>query len=299
MILIEPSNQSVIQALENYVADSDLRHDERIAAGDFDGTRFLIVISGETPNSSVSVHVSFRGYKEVMAVPAAKSWFDKTFGGQTGTPEPGYDVAVTVAESTLLQNSQEWIANLSNFKSSLFKQAVLGSMSGSTEGATVSIPYREDEMLYIISKPSNKTAIVAYQLSFSDQDDGVLAQVFLKEFADARARERTLASAPAVQFTAEKKPVELSSLKGAREGKMIYYVTFTVQERHFSNPTAAELLSSFRTYLHYHLKCSKAYLHFRMRDKVASWLQVLNRAKRAPFEPVAKKTMSGRTFVRK
>lgn len=35
----------------------------------------------------------------------------------------------------------------------------------------------------------------------------------------------------------------------------------------------------FRDYLHYHIKCSKAYLHSRMRARVAEFLKVLNRAK--------------------
>lgn len=35
----------------------------------------------------------------------------------------------------------------------------------------------------------------------------------------------------------------------------------------------------FRDYLHYHIKCSKAYLHSRMRARVAAFLRVLNRAK--------------------
>lgn len=35
----------------------------------------------------------------------------------------------------------------------------------------------------------------------------------------------------------------------------------------------------FRDYLHYHIKCSKAYMHSRMRARVAEFLKVLNRAK--------------------
>lgn len=35
----------------------------------------------------------------------------------------------------------------------------------------------------------------------------------------------------------------------------------------------------FRDYLHYHIKCSKAYMHSRMRTRVAEFLKVLNRAK--------------------
>ncbi len=37
-----------------------------------------------------------------------------------------------------------------------------------------------------------------------------------------------------------------------------------------------------RNYLHYHLKCSKAYMHQRMREKTNEFLKVLNRAKPEP-----------------
>lgn len=53
--------------------------------------------------------------------------------------------------------------------------------------------------------------------------------------------------------------------------------------RHFSNPTVAAdsitQIQLFRDYLHYHIKCSKAYMHSRMRTRVAEFLKVLNRAK--------------------
>ena len=57
-------------------------------------------------------------------------------------------------------------------------------------------------------------------------------------------------------------------------------------------------IQTFRNYLHFHLKCSKAYMHSRMRKRVESLLQVLNRARPPPFEPKAKKTIAGKTFTR-
>ena len=54
----------------------------------------------------------------------------------------------------------------------------------------------------------------------------------------------------------------------------------------------------FRDYLHYHIKCSKAYMHTRMRARVRDFLKVLNRAK-PEVQNVEKKTASGRTFVRR
>jgi len=56
-------------------------------------------------------------------------------------------------------------------------------------------------------------------------------------------------------------------------------------------------IQTFRNYLHYHIKCSKAYMHTRMRNRVRTFLQVLNRSKSEP-ESTEKKTITGRTFKR-
>jgi hypothetical protein len=50
----------------------------------------------------------------------------------------------------------------------------------------------------------------------------------------------------------------------------------------------------FRDYLHYHIKCSKAYLHSRMRARISAFLRVLNRAKQEKPE-MERKTI---TYVR-
>ncbi len=49
-----------------------------------------------------------------------------------------------------------------------------------------------------------------------------------------------------------------------------------------------DMIHLFRNYLHYHIKCSKAYIHTRMRSKTAEFLKVLNRAK-----PDSNKTNNG------
>jgi actin related protein 2/3 complex subunit 2 len=56
-------------------------------------------------------------------------------------------------------------------------------------------------------------------------------------------------------------------------------------------------IQTFRNYLHYHIKCSKAYMHTRMRNRVKTFLQVLNRAK-TEIGSAEKKTFTGKTFRR-
>lgn len=56
------------------------------------------------------------------------------------------------------------------------------------------------------------------------------------------------------------------------------------------------MICTFRNYLQYHIKCSKAFMHTRMRIRVESLLQVLNRAKQKKAAKAT--TASGRTFKR-
>jgi actin related protein 2/3 complex subunit 2 len=69
--------------------------------------------------------------------------------------------------------------------------------------------------------------------------------------------------------------------------------------RHFASPeqtvSTINRIQLFRDYLHYHIKCSKAYMHSRMRYRVAEFLKILNRAK--PEVAVQdRRTATGRTF---
>jgi actin related protein 2/3 complex subunit 2 len=55
-------------------------------------------------------------------------------------------------------------------------------------------------------------------------------------------------------------------------------------------------LSTFYAYVSYHIKCSKAFMHTRMRRRVENLIQALNRAK--PDVEKKKKTAQGRSFKR-
>ena len=65
--------------------------------------------------------------------------------------------------------------------------------------------------------------------------------------------------------------------------------------RSFKDDASADktvnLIHTFRDYLHYHIKCSKAYLHSRMRVRTSALLKVLNRA-RPEIKVTEKKTIS-------
>ena len=74
-------------------------------------------------------------------------------------------------------------------------------------------------------------------------------------------------------------------------------------ERHVDTPEKLAdrvgLCVGFRNYLHYHIKAAKTNQHMRMRRKVYSWLQILNRAVPKPAAGREMKTATGRSFFRK
>jgi actin related protein 2/3 complex subunit 2 len=58
-------------------------------------------------------------------------------------------------------------------------------------------------------------------------------------------------------------------------------------------------LCTFRNYLTYHIKASKAYMHMRMRKRVETFLGILSKARPEAVGETQKKLASGKTFERK
>ena len=108
-------------------------------------------------------------------------------------------------------------------------------------------------------------------------------------------------SSPQVLFSHKEPPAEVANMPGALTGDNVGYITFVLFPRHLDPKNCEntiDLIHQFRDYLHYHLKCCKAYLHTRMRARSAALLKILNRAK-PENENKQRKTISGRSFVRK
>ncbi|KAJ9064021.1 Arp complex subunit [Entomophthora muscae] len=160
------------------------------------------------------------------------------------------------------------------------------------------IHYREDEMIFVQAHGDRVTVI--FSTFFKEEMDQVFGKVFLQEFVDAR-RDPSVQNAPQVLYTNREPPLEIRDIPGVQSHDNIGYVTFVMNSRHYKDDETREksisMIQTFRDYLHYHIKCSKAYMHSRMRARVSDFLKVLNRA-RPESKKTEKKTASGRTFVR-
>jgi len=297
MILLEISNGMVEDALRSRMEEKASAIDIKVS--DFDGCLYHVGNQNGDKNK-VIVSISLNFYKELQKH-GADELIKKIYGDLITDPEDGYNISLLIDLENLPENKEELIKNVGLIKRNCFAsvfERYFDYLEQEDEGERQSseravIHYREGETMYVEAKDDRCTVI--FSTVFKDKDDVIIGKVFMQEFKEGRKASQT---APQVLFSHKDPPRELEGTDAARD-ENIGYITFVLEKRH-TNPKAREntinLIHTFRNYLHYHIKCSKAYLHSRMRAKTADFIKVLNRAR--PEEKKEKKTVHGRTFVR-
>lgn len=154
---------------------------------------------------------------------------------------------------------------------------------------------RDDTCILLVA---NKDQVnVVFHLTFKDASERVLARNIMLEFQDAKVPQ-----APSCQFYPDLPSIvadnfDAQDLPNVDDEQNLGFLTFTLLEPHMDGRCAEKSISTlitFRSYLQYHIKCSKTYFHQRMRAKVKDLLLVLNRAQQDSGEKEEKKTRSTR-----
>lgn len=295
MILLDINNGIVEESLRSRFGGGKADPID-IKVADFDGCIYHI----GNPNgdkTKIIVSISLKFYSELQKY-GADDLIKREYKDLLTSPETGYNISLLIDLEKLPTDKEGLIKKVGLLKRNCFASVFeryfefLDKQQVSKETAV--IHYREDETMYVESKADRVTVI--FSTVFKDDDDVIIGKVFMQEFKEGRRASKT---APQVLFSHKEPPQELKGTDAAT-GDNIGYITFVLEKRH-TNPKAREntinLIHTFRNYLHYHIKCSKAYLHSRMRAKTADFIKVLNRAK-PEVKTTEKKTMSGRTFTR-
>ncbi|POY73147.1 hypothetical protein BMF94_3840 [Rhodotorula taiwanensis] len=309
---LEPTNYYLQQVLaEKYQRATTL--DQSFV--DFDSVRYHL--STPVRKSHLLLSMDVPCWAELAAY-GARSVLEREYGQRlVAEPdtEPGYSVSLEIDLDEPLDDAArtELIRNVSLLKRNAlaapFERAFdlqrdieanpvdEGARDPRTE--IMSVHYRPEEAIYLL--PSSDRVTVIFSTIFKEETDRILGKVFLQEFVDARRRP-SCQTAPQVLYSIREPPLELRHLSGLDTTERAGYVTFVLFPRHFTPqvaPATITQIQMFRDYIHYHLKCSKAYLHSRMRSRTTYFLKVLNRAKpEKPEDQVQQKTASGRSFVR-
>lgn len=304
MLHLDPHNlllqKTLSEALEAQNQGRSLTLDRLVS--DFDYTNFHVA---NAPDDKTILWISIRtkAWRTVEECGGDFKGFLKTklecFPGirVSSQIEPNFDLSLLI---DLKQLTSEGISRISLLKVMVMSYPIylaftewerLSKLPPPPEGEPphqsklfFNIKHRDNEQFFV--KPSNDRVTVIFETVFEDETDKIFGKVFLQEFVDSRKRNRNIQSAPQVLVSYDP-PLEVQQFfqahrqQGTIENKK--YITFVLFPRHYQTEelkfTSVCRLALFRNYFHYHIKCSKAYMHSRMRFRVNSFVKVLNRAK--------------------
>jgi len=300
MILLENYNRILEETIKQRLYSSK-RDVLDVTLADFDGVSFHVSTPNAEARNIVNVSLAWAAANDLLNN-GAHEYLKKIYGPLLQShPEEGFNLTLQLDLDHLPEDGPKLCHKVALLKRHIlaapFARVFESVVNKTASSDIIKIGYRDQEAFYI--KPEGDRCMVIFSIAFRDADDQILAKVFLQEFSDAR---RNMRNVPAVSYTYREAPLELQNYPGLTEERNVGFVTFVLFEDQLSAKNmhrTIDLLENFRDYLHYHIKCSKAYMHDRMRNQVATWLQVLNRARPEPFEKKEKKLASGRTFVRK
>lgn len=305
MILLEIHNRILEETLTNKIKNALSGHKPEstdVVIADFDGVLFHISsLSGDKSKLRISILLKF--YKQLQEH-GADELLKREYGSYLTAPETGYNVSVLLDLENLPQDWESLVKKIALLKRHCFasvfekyfdfQEEYYDSPNTPSQKRAV-IQYREEETMYVEAK--NDRVTVVFSTIFKDEDDIVIGKLFLQELKEGRRASHT---APQVLFNHREPPLELQDSEAAI-GDCVGYITFVLFPRHTNREArnnTIDLIHMFRNYLHYHIKCSKVYIHSRMRTKTTDFLKILNRA-RSQSKNIEKKTITGRTFIRK
>lgn len=297
MLYLQPHNLLIQKTLSEALEaqkQGELKVSDRVVT-DFDYAIFHI-FNDESDRNKLYVSIRMKAWESIFrSGPNLIAYLQGKFDGLPGistkrSPETAYNYTLEIDIQQLTMEAIVQVSLLKVYVMSYVFQLAFDEnsrLSDSSEKSQNSstlhvIQYRENENIFIKSSADRITII--FETVFQGDTDKVFGKVFLQEFVDARKRNRFIQSAPQVLFS-RTAPLEIASAlpPSKAEEKSKRFITFVLFPRHFATPDLQFFsvcqLALFRNYFHYHIKCSKAYMHTRMRHRVDSFIKVLNRAK--------------------
>jgi len=316
MILLEPGNRVLAETVSGaikppVVADVDDEEKSKssgppqrdpidVRLCDFDDVSYHVTIDAGN-RSLLRVSISVPCYRDIEKKGAADA-VKNVYKELVTKPEEGYDVTLEINMDKLPAKEEELVRKVELLKTNIiggvFDSYFSALLNGKALTESFKFSLRGDTMVYFIPRPDK--VIVVYDIDLHDESDIAIIRLMMQEFVDCRKR---LGAAPPCTFS-NQPPLEMKEF-GITEPKpenRVGYITLAVFKSHLENNRKERIINRmqlFRNYIMYHIKCSKAYFHSRMRARVRESLKLLNRAKVEVDESKReKKTAQGKTFIR-
>ncbi|KAI4332114.1 hypothetical protein L6164_017050 [Bauhinia variegata] len=312
MILLQSHSRFLLQTLQNRLQNIEKGVELDCQWVEFDDVRYHIQVSTKNPHIlllSVSLptpppETTFLAGLPFGAIEAIKAAYGVVVQ-ILDPPRDGFNLTLKLNLSKLPQNQEQRHAILVKLAS--VREVVLGAplriilkrLASRTVAPDlnplVALVHRPKESFFLVPQADKVT--VVYPMRFNDSVDIILATSFLQEFVEAR-RTAGLNNVPPCSWSPTP-PLELKEAPADALSANAGFVTFVIFPRHVEGPKLDRTvwnLSTFRAYVSYHVKCSEGFMHTRMRRRVESLIQALDRAK--PDSEISKRTSQNRSFKR-
>ncbi|KAJ6388335.1 hypothetical protein OIU77_026837 [Salix suchowensis] len=306
MILLQSHSRFLLQTLLNRVQNLEKAVELDYHWVEFDDVRYHILVSMKNPNAlllSVSLPIPppeavFMGGLPFGAIEAIKAAYGVAVQ-ILDPPRDGFNLTLKLNLGKLPPDEEHRYALLVKIAS--VREVVLGAplrvvlkhLSSRTVipgiDGLLAIVHRSKESFFLDPQPDKVT--VVFPMRFKDSIDIAFATSFLQEFVEAR-RTAGLNNAPSCLWSPTP-PLELKEAPAEALSANAGFVSFGNAKR---LDRTVWNLSTFHAYVSYHVKCSEGFMHTRMRRRVESMIQALDRAK--PGVEGRKKSPNSRSFKR-
>ncbi|CAL0313218.1 unnamed protein product [Lupinus luteus] len=313
MILLQSQSRFLLHTLLNRIQNLEKSVELDHHWVEFDDVRYHVQVSIKNPHilllsvslptpSSETIFIRGLPFGAIEAIKAA-------YGGLVqilDPPRDAFNLTLKINLSKLPSNQEQKHAFL--VKVASIREVVLGAplrvilkhLASRTVAPNVdplvALVHRPKESFFVAPQADKVT--VVYPMRFSDSIDIVLATSFLQEFVEAR-RTAGLNNTPLCSWS-HTPPLELKGVSSDALSANAGFVTFVIFPRHVEGQKLDRTvwsLSTFHAYVSYHVKCSEGFMHTRMRRRVESLIQALDRAK-PDLEDAKKTTSQNRSFKR-
>jgi actin related protein 2/3 complex subunit 2 len=301
MLILDVESAILRNLLERSLDENETISDEYIFC-DFDGVRYHVKIlkapGGDKKSKKggpILVEIRLSCAAEIAEY-GGNDVFEKLYGKYKVEPSANKGItfthAIQIDLNGLEEAEQENLITLAaRLKANLLGSPIIWAaeqFANKSNFAPFEVPYRGSTGESYFVTPNDQGASVTFRIRFGDKGDKVIAGVFFQELGSDAVR-RKIAGSPVFRFSDEP-PGELQQFSALQGDKALFsYVTIVLQQRQLSETKrieTADLVPLFRNYIHYHIKCAKAFLHLKMRARAADLLTKLASATPEPKQKV-------------
>ena len=298
LVFLDSQNAILKENLRTRIVDG-LREACDLKFSDFDDVQFRLSVQRDSPQIC-KINVMCAAWA-TFGPQGSQELLESLFPNMLTEPDEGYNMAMEF-DIDSLTDPNDFLEKVADLKKWVFggpmDRAFKALVSGKVTDTSIKrFDIRSDETIFVC--PKQDRVVVIIYMSFVDTTDKALSKVFLQEFAECK-RAVSGVSVPNVSYSKEP-PTELATQAFNNVSESSGFILFQFETKALAgtnSDAALQLLTGFKSYLLYHIKASKTYLHMRMRKRVAGWLQVLNRAKPpSKVEVKEKKSITGKKLT--